>query len=186
MGLFDYVTMRDPRFVCSNGHDLCGEEFQSKDFGCEMGRVLVESDRVSTHAVCLGKPEADTAKAEIYGTCTQCPAFVQFGTGNLIGCEVSFEIDLDGDAVKSIKRTSLATNDWLRDEPLARHMNRCEGPMPYAEAEQLHIHYRKCRPEHSAEFEAWATARAHALRAREPWPLSLRVGEYPNANDEKS
>ena len=37
MGLFDYVRVSDPRFVCSEGHDLSDCEFQSHDFGEMMG-----------------------------------------------------------------------------------------------------------------------------------------------------
>lgn len=186
MGLFDYVTVRDPRFVCSRGHDLSAEEFQSKDFGCTMGRVLIEDGLLSSHAVYFGEPGADGSKVEVYCTCRQCPAFVQFGTGNLVGCDVTFEVELDGDAVKAISRTSPATDDQLRAVPLERHMNRCEGPMPYADAKQLHVHYRQLRVEHHAEFDAWATARARALQAQKPWPLSLHVGEYPNFDGDES
>lgn len=181
MGLFDNVTVRDPRFVCSNGHDLSGEEFQSKDFGCQMGQIAIEDGRISARAGFLGNPEADSDTVDIYGTCRQCPAFVQFGTGNLVGCDVSFEIKLDGDVIKAIVRTSPATNDWLRDEPLKWHMSRCEGPLPYQDAAQLHAHYRERRVEHRAEFDAWSAARAQALQAGKPWPLALRVGEYPSS-----
>jgi hypothetical protein len=31
MGLYDTVKVSDPRFVCSEGHDLSDEEFQTKD-----------------------------------------------------------------------------------------------------------------------------------------------------------
>lgn len=184
MGLFDYVTVSDPRFICSNGHDLSAEEFQSKDFGCKMGRVAIENGRISSHAGYFGEPEADSNKVEIYCTCRQCPAFVQFGTGNLIGCDVSFEIELDGAMIKSIVCTSPATNDWLRDEPLEQYMKRCEGPMPYADAEHLHRHYRELRVEHHAEFNKWAEARSKALKAGETWPLALCVGEYPSSDGE--
>jgi len=180
MGLFDYVSVRDPMFVCSEGHDLSDEEFQSKDFGCEMGRVHIENGRVFMESVYLGEPYLDENPAEIYCTCRRCPAFVQFGTGNLVGCGVSFEIKMDGNAVTSIKRTSPDTADWLRDEPLLAHMARCEGPMTYKEAEHLHIFYRDERPEHRAAFEAWSKARAKAIQAKEPWPWTLRIGEYPS------
>lgn len=184
MGLFDHVTVKDPRVVCSNGHDLSAEEFQSKDFGCEMGWVAIENGHVSSRAVFLGKPEADSNKIEIYGTCQQCPAFVQFGTGNLIGCDVSFEIELDGDTIKAVVRTSPATNDWLHDEPLEPYMKRCEGPMSYQDAERLHRHYREHRVEHHAEFDRWSAARAKALQTGKAWPFSLHVGEYPDSDDD--
>lgn len=61
MGLFDYVTVRGPSFVCSEGHDLSGEEFQTKDFGCEMGQVFIEEHRrATTRKWCLGTPEAES------------------------------------------------------------------------------------------------------------------------------
>lgn len=180
MGLFDYVTVRDPRFVCSEGHDLTGEEFQSKDFGEQMGRVTIGEDgRISTRAVCLGDPSPDADEVEIYCTCTQCPAFVQFGTGNLCACDVTFALALTGDVVVAVKRGSPTTREWLEAEPLERHMRRCEGPMPYAEASQLHVSYRARRPEARAEFERWSEARSQAMKAGEPWPFTLAVGEYP-------
>lgn len=179
MGLFDYVTVNDPRFVCSEGHDLSGEEFQSKDFGCMMGQVTIENGRTSSRQVYLGVPEADSSVVEIYATCTKCPAFVQFGTGNLAGCSVAFDVKLNGDAVESIERTSQSTSEWLAAEPARDWMHRCEGPMPYNDALELHINYGILRPEHRAEFEKWAQARAKALQNRKPWPLTLRIGEYP-------
>ena len=180
MGLFDYVTVRDPRFVCSEGHDLSGEEFQTKDFGETMGRILIDRDGwITTRAVFLGTPEADSSVVEIYCTCTQCPAFVQFGTGNLCPCGVTFDVSLSRDRVTEVRRTGPSTAEWLASEPLARHMRNCEGPMPYSEASRLHAGYEEMRPEARAVFDRWSEARARALQAGEPWPFELRIGEYP-------
>lgn len=179
MGMFDYVSVSGPEFVCSEGHDLSDEEFQSKDFGCEMGQVRIECGRVSCRAACLGTPSAESDQVEVYGTCRRCPAFVQRGTGNLIACWVEFAVKLDGDAVVSVTRTSPPTAEFLRGTPLEKYMRGCEGPMPHTEARELHCNYAAMRPERRAEFDAWSRARAEAYRTGRPWPLDLQIGEYP-------
>lgn len=179
MGLFYYVYVDDPRFVCSEGHDLSGEEFQSKDFGCEMGSVTVANGTVTTRKVCLGEPSPSGDTAEVYCTCTKCPAFVQFGTGNIVGHDVNFVLRLKGRDVVTITRDSPDTAAWLISEPASRWMRRCEGPMPYAEAMQVHIHYQKMRPAEYAEFKAWQHARSVVLKAGGEWPMDLAVGECP-------
>lgn len=188
MGMFDYVRVRDPRFVCSEGHDLGGEEFQTKDFGCTMGYVGIADDRVNLENGGYG----DSPKRPLLGRfdvgcrCAKCPAFVQFGTGNAIACGVNFDVEIIDDAIRSIKRTSPSAAEFVRDQPLLRHMKRCEGPMSYADAIYLHVNYRDARPEYHAEFDAWATARSAALKVGKPWPWELAVGDYPNHGDEST
>jgi hypothetical protein len=116
---------------------------------------------------------------EVYCDCRQCPAFVQFGTGNLISCSVVFNVELDGNTVKSVTRTSPDTDDWVRDEPRKDYMKRGEGPMSYDAAQRLHRNYTEERPAQRAEFHKWAQARSMAYKAGKPWPFSLNVGEYP-------
>lgn len=182
MGLFDYVYVSDPRFVCSRGHDLSGEEFQSKDFGEMMGSVSIAGGEFTTRDGYCGKPEPDSNVVEIYCTCTKCPAFVQFGTGNLSPCDVTFDVTLSGSTVALVTRTSPSTDDFVRDEPLQRHMKRCEGPMPYDVAQELHVHYTRMRPVQCEEFQRWSKARSEALRAHKDWPLALTIGEYPDGD----
>jgi len=181
MGLYDDITVADPRFVCSEGHDLSSEPFQSKDFGCAMGAVLIENGRLKYAQGHFGTPSPDGNTAEIYCTCRRCPAFVQFGTGNLCGCDVRFEIGITGDVVTTVTRISPATTDWLHNEPLEAFMKRCEGPMSYDEALELHVRYREMRPGHYAEFRKWASARSEALKSGADWPMTLQIGEYPSA-----
>jgi hypothetical protein len=102
--------------------------------------------------------------------------------GNEIGCDVTFEIELDGNVIKSITRTSPSTADFIRDVPKRKNMKRCEGPMPYHEAKWLHVHYQEQRKAECAEFDAWSTARSLALKAGKPWSWSLQVGEYPDGD----
>lgn len=150
MGLFEYVFVNDPRFVCSEGHFLGDAEFQSKDFGCVMGDVSIDDGRLSYRDRGLGMPAPDSNEAEIYATCTRCPAFVQDGTGNTCGCPVSFRIWIEDDCIVSIKRTSPDTATWLETEPKRAWMKDCEGPMPYQAARDLHVRYDELRPERKA------------------------------------
>ena len=178
MGLFDRLECVGPEFVCSEGHDLSGEEFQTKGLGCTMGGGLITHGKLRFCDGGCGDEDREVP-LEIYCTCRKCPAFVQFGTGNEISCGVEFEVMLDGDRVVSVKRVSQDTADWLASTPLERHMHRCEGPMPYAEVIELHIHYKRMRPEHAAEFAQWSKARSVTLQAGKPWSLDLQIGEYP-------
>ena len=77
MGLFDYVSVNDPRFVCSEGHDLRGEEFQTKDFACSLGTITISTDGVTTRAFGgLGDPidwrRPLNGSANVYAGCSQC------------------------------------------------------------------------------------------------------------------
>jgi hypothetical protein len=162
MGLFDYIAINDVRFTCSEGHSLKGMEFQSKDFGCVMGRVEIIDGGLTMHAGSFGKaPSPDYNEVEIYGDCTLCPAFVQDGTGNLIGCWVEFSVVIEGDRVISAERISTPTREWLETEPKREHMKECEGPMPYEEARSLHIQYVALRPARVLLWEErWQKRRA--------------------------
>ena len=157
MGFFDYVHVSDDRFVCSEGHPLSGEEFQSKDFGCVMGSVGITDGVLSFHAGCIDEePSPDSNEAEVYCDCKQCPAFVQDGTGNLVACWVEFRIKIEGNRVVSVERTSKPTAEWLTHEPAQDHMKDCEGPMTYAEAYDLHVQYDDLRPERRRlKHERW-------------------------------
>ena len=70
----------------------------------------------------------------VYSACHQCPVFVQAGTGNLCDVECTFEIEVVDDVIRSVKRVSESTADWLVNEPRREWMKGCFGPMPHADA----------------------------------------------------
>jgi hypothetical protein len=144
MGMFDWVHIKDERFVCSEGHDVCGNEFQTKDFDCVLGYVTITDGVVGFQSGCVGLPPCDvefTGTFEAYADCKQCPAFVQYGTGNMCGVSVCFDVDVKDGQVTAVRRTSESTAEFLEREPARDYMANCEGPMPYEQAMQRHIHY---------------------------------------------
>lgn len=123
MGLYDTVEVRDPRFVCSEGHDLGYEEFQTKDLGCTMGWSAITSNgdpsqtRLTVHSGGWG----DQPRLPYLGcmyiccSCSRCPAFVQAGTGNFCPTGVEFEVEVVDNIVRAIKRVSESTADYLEN-----------------------------------------------------------------------
>jgi hypothetical protein len=140
MGCFDTLNCSGPEFVCSENHDLSIEEFQTKDLGETMGdfnisgNVLTGMDGEWGDFVMF----PFTGELNIYCTCTQCPAFVQAKTHNLVGCGVEFKVELVGNQVVKVTRTSTPTEDWVLEEPKLPWMENCLGPMPWEEAEEIH------------------------------------------------
>ena len=143
MGLFDYVHVTDDRFVCSEGHPLSGEEFQTKDLGCTMGDSHIDRGRLHLNSGNYGEDPSIpfNGTIDVYCTCTKCPAFVQYGTGNLCPSGASFDVEIVGGVVVSVSRTSPSTEEFLASEPLRPYMKDCEGPMPYETAMRRHIFY---------------------------------------------
>lgn len=141
MGLFDYVKCDDQRFVCSVGHDLRGEEFQTKDLGCTMGESSIANGRVEFSSGGWGDapdlPITDTL--HVYCNCTKCPAFVQDKTFNLVPTWVEFRVEVVAGEVRDITRVSPSTAEFLATEPHKPYMAGCRGPMPYADARQRHL-----------------------------------------------
>lgn len=165
MGLYDCLTCNDPRFVCSEGHHLGAEEFQTKDLGCTMGHG--EIDATGTFSFLpggWGDAEVGTT-INIYTSCRQCPAFVQAGTGNLIEMWVEFAVDLVAPAalnsaahegriapgsdplnartrfgalVVDVRRTSQPTAEQIATMPNEPYMEDAAGPMPWPEALARH------------------------------------------------
>lgn len=145
MGLYDHVHIAGPdlRFVCSEGHDVTGEEFQSKDWGCTMGDVHIAGDAIGHESGGYGDDvkRPYLGRFYVYCTCTQCPAFVQnwqrpdgSRCHNVIDMSVTFELEVVDDKIRNVKRVSTSTADWLRDEPTKEYMRDAIGPMPRAQA----------------------------------------------------
>jgi hypothetical protein len=142
MGLFDYVHVHDARFVCSEGHDLRGEEFQTKDLGCTMGDSAIGADGVlDFRDGGYGDPPKMPLNETIatYCTCRKCPAFVQDGTSNLIAMGVDFEVKFEGGRAVSVTRVGATTAEWLAKTPGETWMVGCLGPMTYEEARKIHV-----------------------------------------------
>ncbi len=141
MGLFDYVSVQGAAFVCSEGHDLSGEEFQTKDLGSTMGSACLEDGQITIIPGDWGEPPKlpFLGRMHIYCTCRQCPAFVQAKTMNLCGAWVEFEVTIVDDKIRSVTRISQTTTEYLETEPKKPYMVNCLGPMPYEDAYQLHL-----------------------------------------------
>jgi len=137
MGLFDYVRASGPQFVCDQGHAVC--DFQTKDLGCTLGEAVIEDDRLTFRDGGHGDgPNGPvTATIDIYGDCTECPAFVQARTLNLCAQCVEFRVTVEDGRVASVKRTSETLDEFLTREPNESYMRGCFGPMPYAEASEF-------------------------------------------------
>lgn len=148
MGMFDYVRVSGPEFVCSEGHDLSGEEFQTKDLGCTLGYATIRSGRMhfEPHLIERGRSAEDYQRfprvISIGCTCSRCPGFVQANTGNPVGCDVDFEVDLVYDGtVLHARRVGMSTSEWMEWVVAQPWMAGAEGPMPYTEAREMRMRY---------------------------------------------
>jgi hypothetical protein len=139
VGVFDYVRVEGEAFRCSEGHDLAGEEFQTKDLGCTMGQWLI-GERFSGKDGGYGEaPELPfIGRIHIYSGCRQCPALVQAGTMNLCETPVGFVVEIVDDLVRKVRRVSPDTATFLAEYAQEEFMRGCYGPMPYGEAEEMH------------------------------------------------
>lgn len=139
MGLFDTVRV-DERFTCSEGHDLTGEEWQSKDFGETMGTVTISEDTVTLEPGEWGAPPMRPllGRFGIYMTCKKCPAFVQRDTGNIVGHWVEYMLEIVDDRIRMIKRMGDSSKKFAEKIPKLSWMKDAYGPMSYEEAEALH------------------------------------------------
>lgn len=140
MGLFDRVTVERPEFVCSEGHPLHGELFQTKGLGCTMGHWTLGETLSGEDGGYGEKPRRPfLGTISVYASCRQCPAFVQARTGNFCDCPVEFDVEIVDDVVRKVTRTSQSTAEWLREEPTRPWMAGCRGPMPWTDAHALHM-----------------------------------------------
>ncbi len=144
MGLFDYLNVQGADFVCSEGHDLSVEEFQTKDLGSTMGSAFIDEERITITPGDWGEPPKMPflGRMHIYTTCSKCPAFVQATTQNLCATWVEFEVTIVDDKIRSVTRISPTTAEYLETEPKKPYMVDCLGPMPYEEAYRIHLSRR--------------------------------------------
>jgi hypothetical protein len=139
VGLFDTVRV-DERFTCSEGHDLTGEEWQSKDFGETDGDVIIAEDTVTLKPGEWGDSPMRPllGRFAIYTTCKKCPAFVQRETGNMIGHWVEYVLEIVDDRIRAIKLVSDTAKEFAEKIRKLSWMKDAYGPMTYEEAEALH------------------------------------------------
>lgn len=140
MGMYDVVRV-DSQFRCSEGHDLSGEEFQTKDFGETFGDISVSGTSIIIQPGKYGYPPKRPllGRFVIYGSCRKCPAFVQADTFNVVECWVEFELEVVDNVVRAINMESPTTAEFLKNMPKETWMEGCHGPMSYEEAVELHI-----------------------------------------------
>lgn len=139
MGLFDYVEVQGPSFVCEHGHPLEGYEFQTKDLGCTMGRATIPSVGEAVVHEDGGWNQAENlanVTLSIYGQCEACPAWVQAKTANLIETSVDFDVEVLDGIVMKVTRTGQASEAELRKLEYFADM---AGPYSFKEAQRLHL-----------------------------------------------
>jgi hypothetical protein len=137
VGLFDYVECDRPEFVCTEGHDLRGEEFQTKDLGETMGSAHI-GDRLDLRdggwGESMSRPFSGTI--EVYANCRRCPAFVQAETFNTHPVGVMFDVEIADDVVVKVTRTGKTSAEQLAEAPTLDYMPGCRGPMSYEDAKR--------------------------------------------------
>ena len=140
MGFYDTVHVTSPLFVCSEGHDMRGEQFQTKDLGETMGHATIGT-KLELDLGDWNAPVASlfTGTIDIYTSCRQCPAFVQAKTWNVLDAWVEFEVTIAADVVTNVWRRSPSTAEWIASKPTTPYMADAYGPMPHAEAQEAHI-----------------------------------------------
>jgi hypothetical protein len=139
MGMYDYVTVNRPEFVCSEGHDLSDEEFQTKCFDCVFGYVHVGESLTTSQGPLKIAPNLGTFEShfDTGAVCKRCPAFVQAETFNVIPVSVDFRVYHQADKILKIVRiSSESTADFLASTPTREWMGECRGPFPYRDAQQ--------------------------------------------------
>lgn len=146
MGMFDSLRVRDPRFVCPEGHDLCDEEFQTKDFGCTLGTIHIGPEGVlSRDALGIGDPLEGckrplTTTMNCYTSCPTCPVFIAPISGNLWRLWCEFDVEIVDDKIVDVKVLA-ETRSFAEFAETARKSG-CIGPLTEEEAkvERAKIH----------------------------------------------
>ncbi len=139
MGLFDYAHAVGPEFVCDQGHPIV--EMQTKDLGSTMGGLVIEDNRATFRDGGWGDPPAQplSLTISVYGSCDQCPAFVQAKSHNMVDLWVEFDVEVDAGRVVSVTRVSETLDEFLTRKPKEPWMADCVGPLPHKEAYALRM-----------------------------------------------
>jgi hypothetical protein len=131
LGLYDDIIVTGEWCRCSEGHDLSGEVFQTKDLGSTMGRWSLAEDlrgEFGGWGDAVSMPLSGTIA--IYTSCPVCPAFLDLGTWNVLMAWVEFEVDLDANRLVAVWRISQPSAEWIESERAAGSI----GPMHFMQA----------------------------------------------------
>jgi hypothetical protein len=116
VGMFDYANIYDgyteagelvpnTHFKCPAGHDLKGEEFQTKDFGCTLGEVQIYPDEVLFNPSIWSAAEAETVGTGTFNVYTGCLVCRPAKPGLMHGLWCEFEMVLESWKIISVKAT---------------------------------------------------------------------------------
>lgn len=115
MGLYDSVTVTGSGWTCPEGHDLTGEDWQTKDLGETMGGWTFGepgSEIVESRHGAYNDVEIESV-IRIYTSCPKCPHMLQAKTYNVLDLWVEYELAMADRLILTRK---------LISEPLAETM----------------------------------------------------------------
>lgn len=167
MGMYDYATVEPGAFFCSAGHDLHDEEWQTKDFECVLGYVRVGKGSLTYEGsgLRLGSPwpgdKPYIGRVHIYTSCSRCPVLVQAGTGNLCPLDVTYELEIIDNKIRTSTRISEDLSAWLVSEPTKDYMRNCRGPIPLGESWPIRQEMWRKRDVWNAAAQALRDERGH-------------------------
>lgn len=157
MGFYDDVAIKTPLLTCSRGHSFIDQVFQTKSLGQTLGQwtlttTLTGGPGPFAHRgdIDLEEPEWKFAGREIlvYGSCYDCPAFIDGSNLNIINIFIDFMLTFDSSGtLTNVARVGEGadTELWIAEE-LQRNSKRGDvgwligqyiGPMPHDTAKKL-------------------------------------------------
>ncbi len=150
MGMFDYIRCIGPEFVCSRGHSLADEEFQTKDFSCELAWHKIENgvlsfydgavtldpafNEVGQHGIYGQRPDAQRPYLGyifVYCSCHQCPSFVYGQVGSVASCWCEFKVRIVDNKVEMVERIAEDFDEFAQKQA---GLPDTTGPIPTEEA----------------------------------------------------
>ena len=146
MGMFDYFQCSGPEFVCSEGHDLSGEEFQGKYMDCTLATHSIADSVLS-----LGDEQTLprwTTTIFVGASCSRCPVYVQAVTANTChAADCRFAVTVEGKTgrILAIERCGESTAEFLAAAPTREYLRGAIGPLPSDVAEELAMRIRSAR-----------------------------------------
>jgi hypothetical protein len=74
MGMYDTVYIHDNRMKCKNGHDMSGQDFQTKDLTNTLSTWVLKKGRLKLeqHNDEVWEPVAKSGVIRVYTTCDNC------------------------------------------------------------------------------------------------------------------
>lgn len=160
MGMFDYYVVAGPEFVCSEGHDLAGEEFQGKGMDCTLA-----THTIADGALSLGRGQELprwTTTIFVGAWCSRCPVYVQAVTANQChagSCDFAVTVEGKTGRILAIERCSESTAEFLAAAPSREYLRGAIGPLPSDVAEDLARRIRSARCT-ACESDRWCNCGA--------------------------